>query len=149
MLSPTASVETLNPIRHQDFRQHVEQHMGETEAYYFEKATPDMVDQMIHSYYNKGEDEDVESNKTETLLFTVSKEWLEYQMQQALLEEDRRQSTTSAGEAATNVGIEVAKSASEDTPDENKEDDTKSSASLRPAEVVLSWWFNISGADFG
>jgi hypothetical protein len=124
MLSPKTSIEALNPIRHQDWRKHVEQHMGAAEAFYFEKATPDMVDQMMHNYYNKGNernsDVSAESSKIETLLFTISKDWLDYQQQQAILEEERRQSTEKIHEST-----------------------------LRPAEVVLSWWFNISGADFG
>lgn len=133
MLSPQTPVIAMNPIRHQDYREHVEKHMGAEEAYYFEKSTPDMVDQMIDSYNKRNsEKEDNAQNKIETLLFTISKEWLDYQTQQAMLEEERREETT--------IGAEK---------DGDDDDDNTDPSSLSPAEVILSWWYNIAGADIG
>jgi hypothetical protein len=130
MLSPSIPVEALNPIRHQDFREHVERHMGTEEAYYFEKSTPDLVDQMIHSYYKRVDSDNNSQNNIETLLFTISQEWLEYQTQQAIAMEKRKE-------------VKQVKS----NPDDDDKD--KKTMPLRPAEVILSWWYNISGADIG
>ncbi|KAG7343352.1 hypothetical protein IV203_021297 [Nitzschia inconspicua] len=133
MLSPESPVAAMNPIRHQDFQQEMEKYMGPDEAYYFEKSAPDLLDQMMENYCKKKRN-DVDSgntqNKIETLLFTISKDWLDSQTQQAIIDEQQRQQKISSN---STIAIENNATA---TP-------------LRPAEIVLSWWFKLSGADIG
>jgi hypothetical protein len=115
MLNPSTKVEELNPIRVENYKQQVEKLMGAEEAYYFEKSNPDFVDQIL-SNYNKDQKE------KETLLFTVSQEWLDYQMKQCIMDAERAQ---------------------------DAEESSSSLPPVRPAEVILSWWFKLSNADIG
>jgi hypothetical protein len=132
MLSPQSPVESMNPIRHPDIQEHIERYMGAEEAYYFEKSTPDLVDQMIQNYYKRvdSDNNSQQQNNTETLLFTISQEWLEYQTEQAILMEEHQ------------VGQK-----GEGTEDDIDQD--RNNKPLRPADVLLSWWYNISEADIG
>jgi hypothetical protein len=105
MLNPSTKVEKLNPIRVENYKQNVEKLMGAEEAYYFEKSNPDFVDQILSNYKK-------DQQEKESLLFTVSQEWLDYQMKQCIMDAERDQ------------------------------DAVESSSSLppvRPAEVILSW----------
>jgi hypothetical protein len=122
MLSTQAPLEPLIATRIDDYKQRVEKLMGTEEAFYFEKSNPNMVDQMLDSY-NK------EERGKETLLFTISQEWLDYQMKQSVMDAER--------DRAEKGGDEGEESSSSPLP------------SLRPAEVILSWWFKLSDADIG
>lgn len=86
MLSAQNPVQSMNPCRRQDFPAQMEAHMGAEEAFYLKKTNPDLVNETLKTAASPAQKaprraEEGGSDR-ETLLFTVSKTWLEDQMRE-------------------------------------------------------------------
>ncbi len=86
MLSAQNPVETMNPIRHSDFAAQMEAHMGGSEAFYLRKTNPELVEETLKTASANPKKKVVTGDaggvdvSRETLLFTISKPWLDEQM---------------------------------------------------------------------
>lgn len=91
MLSAQNPVQTMNPTRHTDFPAQVEAHMGEGEAFYLRKTNPTLVEETLKTSASliPGKTVATEGAKgvevdRETLLFTISRSWLDEQLKEVV-----------------------------------------------------------------
>ena len=132
-------------------------------SYYIKNIISHKADQ----WYKGLMKENVSTNydKKETMLFTVSNEWLKKKMEECItkkIEDDQQQSTIQNNQKnRSNPSITTsnptAVSSMEATPTRSSSGTSVSTLTLEgedvnelhPTDMLLSWWMNTSGADIG